>query len=234
MKINLSRLTTKNLATLVQRILAVSESGKHSVVENHPLSVQLHIAYQEYDKAYSKNTYSGKGITVAEADEQRDRAYSALKAFLYGYQMLSTAPNADKAQALYQTLISFGNDVDRLNYAEETDQLKKLIEALSTEEHTEAINLLGIQTAFADLRDKQQAFETLYLEQAQANAELRKLPSATSLRRGLEIHLRTYLDFLSAMKSVSGWEGTYAEINELVKDARQSTLLPRKKENNGE
>ncbi|GIM57535.1 hypothetical protein CAPN006_19270 [Capnocytophaga canimorsus] len=73
-----------------------------------------------------------------------------------------------------------------------------------------------------DLKTKQEAFENLFAEQSEANAELRKTPSATTLRKDLEKALRSYLDFLTAMKSLPEWEDLYQDINELVKAERNS------------
>lgn len=37
MKITLTALSTKNLATLAQRIINSSQTGNYTIVENHPL-----------------------------------------------------------------------------------------------------------------------------------------------------------------------------------------------------
>lgn len=49
MKINLSRLSTKNLATFAQRILNSSQNGNYTIVANHPLLLALHASYDTYD-----------------------------------------------------------------------------------------------------------------------------------------------------------------------------------------
>lgn len=81
MKITLTTLTTKNLATLAQRIINSSQTGNHTIVENHPLLLALISSYEKYDAVYAKLTYSGKGKEVATADKERDAAFSSLKAF---------------------------------------------------------------------------------------------------------------------------------------------------------
>lgn len=92
MKISLVRLSTKDLATLAQRIIANNQSGKYPVISNHPLTVTLQNAYNEYDQVYTKQIYSGKGEDVAAADAERDLAYRNLKSFLNGYRKLVSAP----------------------------------------------------------------------------------------------------------------------------------------------
>lgn len=85
MKIALTKLSTKDLATLAQRIITNIESGKCPVISNHPLTATLQTSYSEYDAVYTKQIYSGKGKDVATADCERDAAYANLKAFLNGY-----------------------------------------------------------------------------------------------------------------------------------------------------
>ena len=179
-------------------------------------------AYAEYDAVYTKQVFSGKGKSVAEADEARDKAFSALRNFLFGYHQLSIAPNADKARELYEIIKTYGTDMDRQTYSTQTAQLKKLIEELNESENKAKLTALGIFPALEDLKTKQEAFENLFAEQSEANAELRKTPSATTLRKDLEKALRSYLDFLTAMKSLPEWEDLYQDINELVKAARNS------------
>ncbi|MDO4763135.1 MAG: DUF6261 family protein [Flavobacteriaceae bacterium] len=222
MKISLSRLSTKDLATLAQRTIVSSKSGKYKITENQPLLTALEGVFAKYDEVYTKQAFSGKGKSVAEADEARDKAFSALKNFLWGYQQLSIAPNADKAKELYEIIKTYGTDMDRQSYSTETAQLKKLIEEFEKSDHKASLTALGILPAFKDLKTKQDAFETIFAEQSEANAELRKIPSATALRKDLEKALRTYLDFLKVMKSQPVWEDLYQDINELVKAAKSS------------
>lgn len=222
MKISLQRLSTKDLATLVQRTIASSKSGKYKITENQPLLTALEGVFVQYDAVYTKQTFSGKGKSVAEADEARDKAFSALKNFLFGYHQLSIAPNADKAKALYDIIKTYGTDMDRQTYSTQTAQLKKLIEDLDKSENKAKLTALGILPALEDLKTKQEAFETLFAEQSEANAELRKTPSATALRKDLEKALRTYLDLIKVMKSQPVWEDLYQDINELVKSAKNS------------
>lgn len=47
MKILLTKLSTKDLATLAQRIISSSQSGKYPVITNHPLVGALQTSYAE-------------------------------------------------------------------------------------------------------------------------------------------------------------------------------------------
>lgn len=217
MKITLRKLSTKELATLGQRILQVSKSGKHSVIDNHPLLVALEEQYALYEKAYAKAQTSGKGLEVANADRARDEAYNSLKNFLKGYAGMSLLPNQADAVKLLHIFEQLGTNIPNLNYAEETAQMKHLIQELEKEENYNLLVNLSIDNAFADLKTKQEAFESLYIEQSEANAELRKTESASSARRELEKRLRSYIDFVSALKNVPDYISLYNDLNELIK-----------------
>ena len=216
MKISLVRLTTKNLATLALRVIEASKTGKTQLGQQQPMLMDLEEKYRAYDEVYTKQTFSGKGKSVAEADEARDKAFSNLKNFLWGYRQVSSVPNADQAGELYEVIKLFGTDIDRLSYSAQSAQMKKLIEELDKPENTMKINVLSLSTAFMELKTKHQHFEQLYTEQVEANADFRKMP------RDLEKSLKSYLDLISIMKTQPDWADFYQEVNELVKSARNS------------
>ena len=80
------------------------------------------------------------------------------------------------------------------------------------------------------MKTKHETFETLFAEQAEANADLRNMTSASAIRRNLEQTLRSYLNLITAMKEVPGWELLYADINELVKAASNSKVKPKEED----
>ena len=221
MKISLARLSTKDLATLTGRIIEASKNGKNRVSEPNPLLNEVEKHFVDYDAVYTKQTFSGKGKSVAVADEERDRVFNMFRNFLWGYRQIPTMPNADKAEKLYEIIKSFGTDLNKLSYAEETAQLKKLIEELEKSENKAMLTALGLDDTFAELKQKQTDFEAIFADQANANADLRKLPSATAIRKTLEKSLRAYLDFLSVMQYQPQWNALYLEVSELVKAVRK-------------
>ncbi|SIT97278.1 hypothetical protein SAMN05660493_01991 [Epilithonimonas bovis DSM 19482] len=224
MKISLVRLSTKNLATVAQRIISNIQSGKYPVISNHPLTETLQTSYNEYDLVYTKQIYSGKGQDVAHADHERDVAYTNLKAFLNGYRKLQTAPNYQAAEDLYNVFKTYGLNLDRLSYSSQTAQMKKLIEELETPKKQQSISLLSLNPAFTEMKTKHEDFEAIFADQADANADLRNQSSASAIRKDLEKNLKAYLNLLTVMKEVPGWELLYTDTNELVKAAKNSDV----------
>lgn len=224
MKIALSRLSTKDLATLSQRIINTSESGKYPVIDSHPLLTELKTKYAHYDAVYTKMTFSGKGNDVATSDRERDLSFNTIKKFLNGYRKMITLSNFQSAEELYQLFKQYGLDLDRLSYSSETAQMKKLIEELEKPENLAKIDALSLTDAFTDMKAKQAAFEAMFAEQASANADLRTMKSASAIRKDLEKSLKALLGLLTAMKDVADWKLLYADVNELVKAAKNSNL----------
>lgn len=229
MKISLQRVSTKDLATLTERTITVSVSGKYSVLADHPLINELTTHYADYDAVYAKKTFSGKGRDVAAADHDRDVAFSCIKAFLNGYRQVVSVPNYEDAEDLYQIFVQFGLDLDRMSYSSQTAQMNKLIEELELPVNTQKIANLSLSIAFAKMKAKHEYFEDIFEEQTEANASLRQMQSASSVRRSLEKTLKSYFNMLTALKDISDWKDAYAEINELVKSAKNS-IVTRKKE----
>lgn len=228
MKITLSKLSTKDLATLAQRIINSSESGNYSVMINHPLLNELKTKYADYDAVYTKQIYSGKGKSVASADTERDVAFQNIKAFLNGYRQLPSIANHQYAEDLYQIFKAHGLDLDRMSYSSQSAQMKKLIETLQVTENIQKITALSLHTAFSEMKSKQNAFESIFAEQAGANAELRQMNSASSIRRDLEKTLKSFLSLITAMKDVPDWQSIYFDTSELVKAAKNSSMAKEK------
>lgn len=226
MKITLSKLSTKDLATLAQRTINVSDSGTYAVITDHPLLAELKTKYADYDAVYAKQIYSGKGDEVARADKERDTSFSNLKAFLNGYRKLSSVANQQSAEDLYQIFKLFGLELYKLSYSSQTAQMKKLIEELEKPDNTQKLKDLKLTIAFDEMIDKQTAFEALFAEQAGANADLRQQKSASGIRKDLEKTLKSFLGLLTVMKDVTDWKLFYNDVNELVKAAKNCDLPP--------
>ena len=224
MKITLQKLSTKDLATLAQRIISSSKNGNYTVVENHELLIALEEEYTLYDKVYAKLAFSGKGQTVAEADRTRDHLFSGMKKFLKGYEGLPSLDNYQIAMDVLSIFKTYGLELDKLSYSSETAQMRKLIEELDKPDILSKITELNLITIFNQLKTAQTDFEAIYSEQAEANADLRQLPSASAIRKNLEVAIKNYLSLLTAMKNVENWKLIFADINEIVKAAKNSTL----------
>ena len=223
MKITLSTLSTKALATFTERTINSSKSGKYTVVENQPLLKKVVDEFNIYKQVYGKLTYSGKGKDVAKLDEERDAAFSAFRNYLKAAAGLQKAPGHTEAVAIYDIFKNFGDGITSMNYAEETAQLHKLFMELDKPEVAAKLETMNMAEVYAGIKQKQQDFEASYATQAEANTDLRSLPSATAIRTRLEKAVRKYLDLLTSMRDEEGWEKIYLEISEIAKGVKNDS-----------
>ncbi len=222
MKLSISALSTTTLASLAQMVINHSKKEKHSIIKDHPLLIKVEKEYEKYYKVYSKLSFSGKGKEVANLDKKRNQILVGLKYIVKGYAKIVTLPEHQTATNIFNQINNYARDITRLSYSSETAQIKKLIEVLESEENKEQIKKLHLTSVFNELKKVQTEFETLYLQQANANAQLRALPSATVMRKDLEQALKSYFQFLDAMKSLPDWKIIYNDVNEFVKSANNS------------
>ncbi len=220
MTISLARQSTKSLATLASRLIEISKKSEHAVVLNHPLLAALILSYAAYDAVYGKSIYSGKGKEVADADNLRDETFAGLKFILIGYAKISMHPRCNDARELNGIIEKYGIDLDRYTYAEESAAMKKLLEDFEKPENAAKFNLLSLTEVLTLLKTQHARFEELFSEQVQANAGLRQMESASSLRSSLESALRNYLGMVKAMKVLDDWKALSAEVDEVLKAAK--------------
>lgn len=223
MKITLSKLSTKELATLTETTISISKSGKYTFVESNELLKQVEGIFKIYRIVYTKSTFSGKGKSVAEADRHRDKLYNGLRDYIKGYAGLEPLPHSAKAKTIYALFKKYGTGLTKLKYAEQTAQLRKFLEETSLPENLLLLEDLGVKDILEMLKQAQDDFDAVYVEQITSNSELRNIPSATKIRSELEEYLRAYFTFIKAMQKSPEWKPLYNEINELVKSIKPNS-----------
>jgi len=217
MKMNFGKLSTKELAAMSQRTIAVSDEAAFAVVKNNPLLEALQAVYNDYDAVYVKKTFSGKSELLAEADKKRDTLFGGLKDILVGHSKLTVSPYYQSAKDIYAIIEKHDIALDRYKYAEETAQLKKLLEELDLTDNAAKIEQMQLAAIVSQLKTAQVEFEKLFNETAGENSELRLMESATSMRKNLEAALRNYFNLVKAMSSQPVWKVLYAKLDEIAK-----------------
>lgn len=217
MKINLTQLSTKDLASLSLSTIAVSDEPAFAVVKDNPLLAAVKTEYSYYDLLYAKKAFSGRGEELVVRDENRDTPFGALKDILLGHAKATGSPFQADAQVLYGIVEKYGIGLDRLKYSEETAQMVKLLQELDQPENKARIERLLLTPIVAQIKTAQTAFEELFHELAGINGELKQMQSASSTRRALEVALRDYFHLLTAMNKLAGWKELYGKMDKIVK-----------------
>lgn len=218
-----SSLTTTNLGALGNRTIVASERTANETITAQPLLAEIRKKSEVYDAVVLKQIYSGMGTTVEGADLYRDRVYQNVKRMLQGFAGFTDTTRGKAAATLLRAFDETGS-IYGLSYADESTVLNKLITLLGTDENRANITAVGIEEEAQLLADAQTHFQQVFFEQVEANAGLRKQPSASSIRHELEDALRDYFAFVSAMRKIEPWSGLYLSLRELAKAARLSNL----------
>jgi len=228
MKNSLSSLSTKDLATLGQRTITISNESDYPVVKDNPLLAKLKTSYEGYYEVYTKKTFSGKGQLLVDADSHRDEPFAGMKFILLGYAKIKGSPLQQDAKDIYGIIENHGIDLDRYKWAEETAQIIKLLDEFEKPVNAAKIEHLQLTAVVSQIKEAQTAFEKLFEEVAGENSELRLMESASSFRKNLETDLRNYLNVVNAMNTLPGWKELYANLDEIVKAANNSrTTTPK-------
>lgn len=228
MKINYARLRVDTVSTLAKRTIEISEKPEFTtLVKDNPLLEQLKRTHNVYFAVFNKDIYSGLGEDVKNADIKRDN-------FLRGnHRMLASMANMEgmslqqDAKELLTYFEPYGLAITGYSYSDESAYLNKLIEALDTPATLAKLEKLNLKEPFELLKQAQEDFEALFSTQVKANAALRDMESASSLKSALTQDLRNYLNMVTAMQGVDIWKVLYNELNELIKAANNSLHAPK-------
>ena len=221
MNVNLRKLSTKELAALCQRTITVSDETAFAVVTDNPLLLVVKTIYNDYDAVYIKKTYSGKSELLFKYDLNRNNYLGGIKSILRGHSKLTTSPYYQEATDLYEIF---------KKYAEETAQLKKLIDELELPQNKAKIETMLLSEMVTQFKAAQTEFEEFFNEMAGENSELRMQESASSMRDRLEDALRNYFNVIKAMKNVPGWKELYAKLDEVIKSVNSRITKPKANE----
>ncbi len=232
LKITFSRLVVTILGMLGRNTIEITKANANTDVLNNPLFKEVENKYAVYETVLLKNVYSGMGPDVKAADLERDTRFYGFMHLLRGLAAFKN-PQGEAADSLYEQ-ISHKGSILGLNYGEESELLYKIFELLDGAPAQALIAQAGVAAQYADLKQAQTAFQQIYLEQIDANSSLRQMASASSIRNDLQDALRNYYGYVSALRNQSDYKDLYADLNELIKSARQSNRQTKKDEKNRE
>lgn len=227
MKITYSRLRIDTLLTLAKRTIETSEKPEFaSIVKDHLLLLQLKITYAVIFSVFNKESFSGLGKEVYSADLKRDSFLKGMLRVLTGMAAMEGMSLQKDAHELLMLFDTYGAEITRLSYGDESAYLNKLIEMLDKPEIVDKLEKLNLKESFELLKQSQMDFENLFSTQVQVNATLRNMQSASSLKTTLVRDLRNYLNIVNAMRNLDTWKDLYSELNEFAKAANGSIAAP--------
>lgn len=230
LRINFSKLSTKVLGNLANRALAVLLPYLETLMKDNPLVTILKTKNDNYQEVVIKKTYSGLGDPVGEADLHRDRMFRGLRRALQG---LAAFGDTDAGKAAVKLLDIFDEvgDIDNLSYADQNIVMQKLVEHMDDAENQKLLAATNLTDPYIATKMSQTAFETISRQQTDANSLLRQTKSASASRKELENSLRNLFSVVSGMRTLPEWKPLYHDLDQLIKEARQSNRDEKDKPN---
>ena len=215
LRVYYTRLSTKQLDYLAEQTIVLGEMNANPAVVQNPLFELVKVKHTTYRGVVIRQTYSGKGVDLKDSDTTRDKGHTALDRIVDGFAAFPTAKQA--AALVLQGYFDETGNISSLSYADESVVLEKLIEKLNSAEGQAAIATLGIADEVAMFVQYQADFNRIYIEQIDANSDLRSQKTASGMRRELEDALRNYYGIVSAMSGIDPWNDIYMDLKELLK-----------------
>lgn len=219
MRIKFSNLSTKSLGDLANRTLTIVEPFEESLLKDNPLVAAVVAQNNDYQNVVIKRTYSGLGNQVIKLDELRDVYFRLLRKAIVSIHQLGVEFKVADAKALLDVFSEVGS-TDSLSDADRNVVIQKLMAFFDSEEYTLKLTALNLTGEYAVLKKAQSDFEAFTHQQTITNSDLRQMPSASALRRGLELALKNLYTMVGSMKDVPAWADLYYDVNQVIQDAK--------------
>ena len=219
-------------STLVDLILKAFDNNDWSadtyltpiILRTRPNNTQLVEALKRL-KAYSQ---------MAEKDDERDEAIRPLFKLVEGYIYMPIDEIQEAATFVNTILKNYSLSLVKEDYAEESADIKSLLNDLSKPDALLAIaKLQGVAQTITTIDTAQKGFDTLAFQQAEDESVKKDLASASQLKKGLIVDINDNLvGYMNTMAKVKPavYEATAKTIAELI-DKNNDWVKRRRKTN---
>ena len=184
------------------------------------LSGQVKDDVKDMTGSLGKDRTSAFTEKLAEMDAGRDSAFLALRDLAKASVNRSDAQVSAAAQVIINKIKNRGQTLYALGYSDETTALNMLFNDLDAPDVTAAIQTIGAESWYADLKNAQAAFENTYNDKVSSEAQedyLRLREAFSKLGR----HLSLMLDAAGLLQELGEPENIDAvieQINEVITD----------------
>lgn len=158
------------------------------------------------DDAFKQSQGSGLTQEIIALDERRDRAIVGLRSVTDSFKYHFDLGIASAATVLYDNIASYGNNIQRLPYQEETAVINSIAKDWETEpELKSAVMTLALSKWHAELKDSNAMFSAKYLDRV-GEAALNPLADLPDLREKATEAYRTLVSHIEAHATLTKTE----------------------------
>lgn len=221
MKANWRRLSTRSLGAAIKRMINVTNLNANAEAKQHPVFVRLTDAYAVFAPLVPKSAFSGMYKTVCQLGMEVYNYLQGIRKVAEGAAQF-TDTEKGQAGAKIAALIKKGGKIYRQTMGEADFSTTTIIEELNKPENAPYIETLGLASEVQTLTEAKARYEQQDMERVDIDSSLRQTDSATVARVEMENNLKDWLNLVTAMRKVEGWEDLYADLNEVVKSAKRA------------
>lgn len=169
---------------------------------------------------------------LAEADDKRDRAFLALRNYAMAFSDFPELDKSSAARTISGVIRKRGSGLYRLNYAEESEEMERLLEDLQEDRNQQAIATIKGTTMVGNLAAAQREFERIYQQKVEEE-DGDGLPRLKDTGRRLSRHLAGLLAHLQLGEEidVERYGKVTGQVNTVVEEAMR---VARQREAEGE
>lgn len=198
-KMYLTKMPVANLGTLALYVIDIVEKSKIDAVVSSPKFAALKDFSVQYQQSLFKKLYSDITKEIESLDAERDKILSGFRDYIDS-QVKSPLPVKEVAGKKAKAVLErFGTGIERMSYVMETQYVVKIIEAFRAEDIKDAVNMLALKEWIDSLETAQKKFDLAFQNRSIDDAEIKKITSASELRKDMQKSLDAFLAILSAL-----------------------------------
>lgn len=234
----LTRLNTTELYEYASQVQAIALQQGPTEVAKSPLYVALTAVFGKYDEGFKKDGKSMLTDPIEVLDIDRDRLVKWAYYTILGLSFSSDASAVEAATLLLSKFDTYGLELIRLSYSEESASIKGLLNDLKRSDYASAVTKVNIQPILTELEQVQNEFDKKFEQRREQKDERSNIEAAFALRRELEAairQLRTLVQGMAMAVPTSEWakvDGLYNQLDsEYAQKLRtKATLRAKQKE----
>ena len=204
-------------------VLNISKQSSAPGIAENPLLKAIEDTHAPFHQAVLREPTTKVGKELTKRNRKRIKMANALRGLLRQITKFSNTTRSEPAEAILKEWDKLINPTSGNDYDEVSAYMSKLIALLKSESLQPHFTLLSLADAVTDVETAETDFQTLYMEQTRANAELRLQGSATQHRPAVEKALGNYLKFITVMRGQPGYDVLYSKLNEAIKTAKKAS-----------
>lgn len=233
MRANWRRLSTRSLGSAIKRVINVTNFNNNQEAKNHPLFVRTVEAYAVFAPLIPKSAFSGMSRSVRQLAAE---VYGYLKGIRKIAEGAALFPDTEKGAAGVKVveIIKKGGKIYDQKTGEADFSTTTVIEELNKPENAPHITALGVSAELQALTEAKARHDAQDAQRIDADSAIRQTDSATKARAEMESTLKDWLNGITAMRKIDGWQDLYHDLNEVVKAAKRAIREGRELTDDGE